>query len=223
MFTDADPTTRDIGITREGAILGTPDYLAPEQARDARLADIRADIYSLGCVLYHLIAGKPPFAEPTAMGQMVQHATAAVPKLSVAGPWVPSGLQTVFERLVAKDPSDRYATPAEAATALVGFLPSGAAEASASSVLPAYQEYLRTESLNVLPVPSVVTPAPVPKPRPKLPTPKSEVNVELVNTLPAREPFVLTRRDLVMIGIGAVGGGLAAVAGVALARRPPRE
>jgi serine/threonine protein kinase len=219
LFHDADPTTRDMGITREGAILGTPDYLAPEQARDARSADIRADIYSLGCVLYHLIAGKPPFAEPTAMGQMVQHATAAVPKLSVAAPSVPSGLQTVFERLVAKDPADRYATPAEAATALAGFLPSGAAEASASSVLPAYQEWLRTELQNVLPVPSVVAPAPPPK----LPTPKSEVNVELVNTLPAQEPFVLTRRDLVMIGIGAVGGGLAAVAGVALARRPPRE
>ncbi|MFO0849431.1 MAG: serine/threonine-protein kinase [Gemmataceae bacterium] len=213
LFDDKTPDTRDLELTREGAILGTPDYLAPEQARDARTADVRADIYSLGCVLFHAIAGRPPYPETTAMGQMVQHATTAPPPLAAVAPGVPAGLQAVFDKMTAKRPADRYATPADAATALAAFLPSGGADAAASTVLPAYQEWLRTESADVLPVPP---PSPPPPPPPI--TPRSEVNVELVATHPARSPFELTRRDLVMLGVGAVGTGLAVAAGVALAR-----
>ena len=68
-------TAEATDLTTEGVLLGTPDYMAPEQARDARAADIRADIYSLGCVLYHCLAGQPPFPDTNIISQMIRHAT----------------------------------------------------------------------------------------------------------------------------------------------------
>ena len=89
-------------------MLGTPDYLAPEQARDARNADIRADIYSLGCVLYHCLTGRPPFPETNIMAQMLKHATEKPAPLASLVPDVPGGLQAVLDRMLAKSPNDRY-------------------------------------------------------------------------------------------------------------------
>lgn len=148
---DEVPVKGDNPLTTEGAILGTPDYLAPEQARDARSADIRADIYGAGCVLYHLIAGRPPFGGSTVMAQMVKHATETPPPLTETAPGVPAGLQAVFEKLTAKDPNDRYPAPWVAAEALAPFLPAGAAAASKSGLLPAYREFLETESALEMP------------------------------------------------------------------------
>jgi serine/threonine protein kinase len=95
LFDEDSSDTRNEMLTTEGAILGTPDYLAPEQARDARSADIRADLYSLGCVLYHLIAGRPPFEDKTVMALVVKHATENPPSLRTAAPDVPTGLEAV--------------------------------------------------------------------------------------------------------------------------------
>jgi urea transport system substrate-binding protein len=95
--------------------------MAPEQWDDSRVVDIRADIYSLGCTLYHLLAGKPPFGGedyPSMMKQMWAHAQAPIPPLSARRPDVPPPVVAVVERMLAKKPADRFATPAEAAAAL---------------------------------------------------------------------------------------------------------
>ncbi|MBA4187592.1 MAG: hypothetical protein C0467_06190 [Planctomycetaceae bacterium] len=132
-------------LTIEGSVLGTPDYLAPEQAKDARSADIRADIYSIGCVLYHCLTGRPPFPETNIMTQMLMHATEKPVALSTLVSDVPAGLQAVMDKMLAKLPADRYATPEDAAIALKPFVGTGAAPAAAS-VVPAYKAWLDSES-----------------------------------------------------------------------------
>ncbi len=152
LFDEASAVTQDLHLTTEGAILGTPDYLAPEQARDARTSDIRADIYSLGGVLYHLLAGRPPFTERNVMAMMVKHATTPVTPVRELVPEVPPGLSAAVDKLLAKKADDRPQTPAEAADLIAPFLPQQAAGAEAAAVLPAYKEWLETESAMEMPV-----------------------------------------------------------------------
>jgi serine/threonine protein kinase len=109
-------------LTNEGAMLGTPDYLAPEQARDPRRVDIRADIYSLGCVLYHALTGAPPFADDNMVRQMMRHAQEAPQRLREKLPDAPEELNQVVQTMLAKDPAKRYQTPAQAAEAMKRFL-----------------------------------------------------------------------------------------------------
>jgi serine/threonine protein kinase len=268
MFDEGASPRRDAEVTAVGAILGTPDYLAPEQARDARSSDVRADIYSLGCVLFHLIAGRTPFDEKNVMAQVLKHAIDDMPPL----PAVPPGLQDVFARMTAKRVEDRYQTPAAAAAALAPFLPASASAAMSSQVLPAYKEFLETESQmeleanmdellaaaaakapppaatapTVPALPPLPPPAPVPakpvakasgakpvpiKPAPPPPPSADEIDVELVDppsmsltpssiSLPAhRAPlYPHTRRDFLMMGVGAGGVLLAIGIGFGLAQ-----
>lgn len=105
-------------LTTIGSVIGTPDYIAPEQARDAHSADIRADIYSLGCTLHYLLASKPPFEADSVLNTLKAHAEAARPKLSDARDDAPPELQSILDRMLAVEPEDRFQTPAEVATAL---------------------------------------------------------------------------------------------------------
>ena len=104
--------------TAFGKVLGSPDYMAPEQAQDAHNADIRADIYSLGCTLYHLLAGLPPFPGGSAVEKISAHLEKVPLAVSRVRPGVPPGVQVVLERMLAKDPARRFQTPAEVAAAL---------------------------------------------------------------------------------------------------------
>lgn len=111
------------GLTRENAMMGTPDYLPPEQAEDSHRADIRADIYSLGCTLYYLLAGRPPFAEVgTAMQKILAHMHEPARPLDEVRADVPAELGRVVERMMAKAPGQRLQTPGEVAAALAPFL-----------------------------------------------------------------------------------------------------
>ncbi len=108
-------------LTSSGTVLGTPDYIAPEQATDPRTADTRADIYSLGCTLYHLLVGHPPFPGGTALQTLIAHRERAPRTLISLRPDVPLELSRIVERMMAKEPSHRYATPGLVAAALAPF------------------------------------------------------------------------------------------------------
>jgi len=117
----------DGGLTHEGQILGTPDYIAPEQIGDARRADIRGDIYSLGCTVYHLLTGGPPF-KSTGLYEILEahHSRDATP-LNLARPEVPVELAALVAKMMAKEPERRFQSPKEVAQAMKPFFkPSGA-------------------------------------------------------------------------------------------------
>jgi serine/threonine protein kinase len=132
----------DLQLTGEGVLLGTPEYLAPEQARNPRSCDIRADIYGLGCVLYHCLAGQPPFPDTNVLSQMVRHATETPRPLRDFNPAVPDGLQQIVNWMLAKDPGKRYATPERAAQALQVFLVAGSAPAPRIEDVPQMRRYI---------------------------------------------------------------------------------
>src|SRR5579871_6675571 len=113
------------GLTEMGSFMGTPEYVSPEQAADARTADTRADLYSLGCTLYFLLTGRPPFPEDTAVKVILAHVEKQAPPVQALRPEVPAELSAVVARLLAKDPAQRFQTPVELAQALVPFLKQG--------------------------------------------------------------------------------------------------
>jgi len=106
------------GLTASGVVIGTPDYMAPEQAAEPRAADIRADIYSLGCTLFHLLTGRPPFAGGTALQKLMAHRERPAPLLAAVRPDAPAALGELVGKMLAKDPEQRWQTPGEAAEAL---------------------------------------------------------------------------------------------------------
>jgi len=122
----------DADLTRDGQLLGTPAYIAPEQAADAKKADIRADIYSLGCTLYYLLSGGPPFHGVSLFEVLQAHHSTKPRALDRVRPEVPSELAAVVEKMLAKEPQRRYQTPAEVAGALKPFFKAGTGGVSAS-------------------------------------------------------------------------------------------
>ena len=107
-------------LTSSAMAVGTPAYMAPEQADSSAQIDGRADIYALGCVLYEMIAGDPPFTGRTAQAIIARHQAERPPSLQVVRSTVPSALQLAVERALAKVPADRFATATEFAGALAG-------------------------------------------------------------------------------------------------------
>jgi serine/threonine protein kinase/formylglycine-generating enzyme required for sulfatase activity len=119
----------DGGLTNPGQALGTPDYMAPEQIRDAQKADIRADIYSLGCTLYYLLSGRPPFQAENLWDLYQAHHSMEAKLLNLVRPEVPAELASLVAKMMAKDPERRFQTPAEVLQALTPFFKSGRATA----------------------------------------------------------------------------------------------
>jgi serine/threonine-protein kinase len=126
-----DPPPGEVGrragtlFTKDNTVMGTPDYLSPEQARNLHTTDIRSDVYSLGCTLYFLLTGRVPFPGGSALDKLIRQATERPVPVPDIRADVPAGVLAVLEKMVAKDPADRYQTPAELAEALVPFAVSG--------------------------------------------------------------------------------------------------
>lgn len=132
-------------MTVTGQVMGTPDYMAPEQASDSHAVDIRADLYSLGCTLYKLLTGWAPFEGPnyrTVFDKLTAHVRQPITPPSLVRGDVPPRLETILGRLLAKDPAQRFQTPGELAEALAPLaagsdLRALAAEAERLGVAPA--------------------------------------------------------------------------------------
>jgi serine/threonine protein kinase len=252
-----------VQLTNEGALLGTPDYMAPEQARDPHGVDIRADIYSLGSILYQTLAGQPPFPDDSRVRQIVRHATEAPRPLKELNPTISGELQAIVSRMLAKDPAQRFNTPHQAAQALEGFIaaedrkklsptepqlsaylnwlstsgadqtealaPQPAAPPKRSAPAPTAIPQAATQPARPQPAPSPVQSAPParqpsearastpPRPAQRPTVASASADVELVAVDPAPVHFQLSRRDLVMLGVGCGVGALAAFTVGALA------
>lgn len=100
-------------LTVAGTTLGTFDYLAPEQARDASSADIRSDIYSLGCTLYHMLTGSPPYPNGTAVQKMLDHQGKDPPDIRKLNKSAPKAMAEIVQRMMTTSPDDRYQAPGQ--------------------------------------------------------------------------------------------------------------
>jgi len=100
----------DSALSTEGEVLGTPDYISPEQAMGQENTDWRSDQYSLGCTLYHMLTGKPPY-EGSGSAVMRQHVKADLPDPRTINPGIPDSVMRIMEKMMAKSPNDRYQSP----------------------------------------------------------------------------------------------------------------
>src|SRR5271157_1316348 len=127
-------------VTREGATVGTFDYVAPEQARYSHAADIRSDIYSLGCTLYHMVAGQVPFPSPSLAEKLFAHQALEPTPLNQLIPHIATDFVEVVQRMMRQLPDERCATPLQVAQALEPFI----------------EEYPRIRDGEPVPVPLIV-------------------------------------------------------------------
>jgi serine/threonine-protein kinase len=109
----------------EGMLIGTADYIAPEQSRDPRLVDIRADIYSLGCTFYYLLTGQPPFPGTSLMQKILQHQQEEPPPVRTLRPDIPEELEAILGKMLAKQPEARYQIPLAVSVPLRRFCTTG--------------------------------------------------------------------------------------------------
>ena len=129
---DAD-TASDDGLTQSGQVMGTLDFMSPEQTLDTKTADARSDVYSLGCTLHYLLTRRPPYPADTFAKRILAHRNDPIPSLRAERPDVPESLDRVFRKTLAKRPEDRQQTMTELIGELEGCLAERSLEAQADS------------------------------------------------------------------------------------------
>jgi eukaryotic-like serine/threonine-protein kinase len=121
-FTAPEAEEHSLTVKHDENVLGTADYLAPEQAVDSHTADARADVYGLGCSMFYLLAGHPPFTGGTLAERLVMHQKQPPPDIRLDRPDAPPDLIAICATMMAKRPEDRFASAAAAAAALAEWL-----------------------------------------------------------------------------------------------------
>ena len=200
-------------ITQEGLIVGTPDYLSPEQARNSRTADIRADIYSLGCTFFYLLCAHPPYQGGTPTEKMLRHTTDPTPNLT--RPDASPALEAIVQRMMAKRMEDRFQTPAEIAYALQALM--GPAPAS-STMHPRIAQATTALSSRHLPIPQAPMPLALPE---EVEEPRTDSQFRLPAPRPPKKDIQeRTRWNLpIALGASALVLGLIALAIFLIFRR----
>jgi serine/threonine protein kinase len=145
-------------VTRDGATVGTFDYVAPEQARQSHAADIRSDIYSLGCTFYHMVTGQVPFPSPSLPEKLFAHQVLEATPLERLVSGIPESLSELVRRMMRKSPDERYATPLEVALALEPYVDEEARVAEGDHALLLRTD-MRPESSPGAAVPAVAIPS----------------------------------------------------------------
>jgi serine/threonine-protein kinase len=125
-FFTGDEDEDALTIRHDEKVLGTADYLAPEQALDSHTVDARADIYGLGCTMYFLLTGRPPFTEGTLAQRLMAHQTKTPPAVETLRPDTPPSLAAILRKMMAKKPEDRHATAKETAEVLFAWIDANA-------------------------------------------------------------------------------------------------
>ncbi|RLS58667.1 MAG: hypothetical protein DWH91_01980 [Planctomycetota bacterium] len=163
---ESESEAQESDLTRTGQVMGTPKYMAPEQEHDSHLVDIRADLYSLGATLYHLLTGVPPFGGPRRTHDLRQRIPQSSDQPSPIGDLrddVPASLAVVVHRLLAKDPAERFTTPSELEVALRKFTKGHnlCLLVSRPIIRPDQRAVSARESTLLVPASPVVSPGPV--------------------------------------------------------------
>lgn len=192
---EESPQSEQTPLTRAGALLGTPDFIAPEQARDARNVDIRADIYSLGCTFYYILTGKPPFPGGTDVQKLIRHQTEKPYSIDELRPGIPQEVTSILNRMLEKRPEDRYPTPRHLADALDLYvnpaLPSTPVPSDIAETPPVAETPVpprRTPSPSPSPYRDTVPNPPVPSMRDTMPLPSPAAMGMTVDTFGATKP-----------------------------------
>jgi eukaryotic-like serine/threonine-protein kinase len=181
-----DPTAPESSrLTKEGLTVGTPDFLAPEQARNPRAADGRADIYSLGCTFYYLLTDEVPFPGGTPTEKMARHGREPVP-VPTRGD-LPAEVRSVLAKMTAKRPEDRYRSPAELSAALAPFVQQKTSPATPPP-MPVVEEFLTGD---------------------EIPTPKGQVATEVDSRFALPDAPRAGRKTgcLTIVGLALAGAG----------------
>lgn len=117
----SEEDSTQVDLTRDGTVVGTPDYMAPEQAKNSSTVDHRADIYALGCTLFFALRGAPPYSDGTAIDKLIRHQLDPIPDIRQYRPDVPAGLAAVIRRMMSKKADERQQTGGEVARELAPY------------------------------------------------------------------------------------------------------